>query len=391
MTKFNRRECPVCGVAFPRFLFRQEFESFAEKSLLNGYDIVYCQGCGGIYADHIPRQSYFDEYYDKLSKYERHGGNLSKIDIERFRDIADKLADYAPSSIADIGCATGGLLSELKARGLSNLHGFDQSASCVNLARNRGIPASQLSIMNVESCGQRFDLVTCTSVLEHVREVGSAMQQIKAILNPEGHLYLEVPDVSRYKDVKGAGFALFSTEHINYFSESSMRMLLALHGFTVSWILHIDRQLSEKSIEPTLSVLCRLTDKPEEPKPDFNAIIDVMAYIEKSKWAEKAVCHKTLNSLCADGVQIIVWGAGTHTQRLLATTALKDCNILGIVDSNEHYQGLTLRGIKIQSPETLRRAHWDAFVLISSEIWQDEIEAQIREMDETRRIIKLYC
>lgn len=390
MIKFNRRECPICGVAFPRRLFRQEFEPFAEESLLDGYDIVYCQRCGGICADHIPPQSHFDEYYDKLSKYERHGGNLSKIDIERFRDIADKLADYAPRSIADIGCATGGLLSEFKARGLTNLHGFDQSASCVNLARNRGIPASQRSIMNVGSCGQRFDLVTCTSVLEHVREVDNAMHQLKSIMEPRGHLYLEVPDVERYHETEGAGFALFSTEHINYFSEASMRILLARHGFAVSWILHIDRQLSEKSIEPTLSVLCRLTDKSEEPKPDFNTIIDVMAYIEKSKWAEKAICLKTFNSLRADGAQIIVWGAGTHTQRLLATTALKDCNIVGIVDSNERYQGLTLHGIKIQSPETLRRAHGDAFVLISSEIWQDEIEAQIREIDVSRGIIKLY-
>jgi len=58
-----------------------------------------------------------------------------------------------------------------------------------------------------------------------------------------------------------------------------------------------------------------------------------------------------------------VWGAGTHTLRLLETSMLAQANILAFIDSNVRYHGKRLRGIEILSPEQAFTP--DATVLIS--------------------------
>jgi SAM-dependent methyltransferase len=54
---------------------------------------------------------------------------------------------------------------------------------------------------SVEATGlpeQSFDLVLCTQVLEHVRRPAEALQEIRRLLTPGGHLILAVPHVWPY-------------------------------------------------------------------------------------------------------------------------------------------------------------------------------------------------
>ncbi|MEI7928992.1 MAG: hypothetical protein WCH40_10630, partial [Verrucomicrobiales bacterium] len=54
---FPSRDCPICGGKPSRVLFRQRFGDFGEGSLLTGYDVAVCGGCGFVYADRIPAQA----------------------------------------------------------------------------------------------------------------------------------------------------------------------------------------------------------------------------------------------------------------------------------------------------------------------------------------------
>ena len=85
---------------------------------------------------------------------------------------------------------------------------------------------------------------------------------------------------------------------------------------------------------------------------------------------------------------IMVWGVGTHTQRLLATGALNPSNIVAFVDSNPKYQNQQLHGIPVVRPETLRGRTEP--ILISSYGFQQEIASQIREMNLPNELILLY-
>ena len=53
------------GIGLPTVL-----PGFEQGGPIDGYDLVVCAACGTAFADGIPSQEEFDEYYRELSKYE---------------------------------------------------------------------------------------------------------------------------------------------------------------------------------------------------------------------------------------------------------------------------------------------------------------------------------
>src|SRR5260370_19616403 len=129
------RRCPVCGGRSSELLFQQSFRALDGIGLLDGYDVVVCQSCGMTYADHIPAQAAFDEYYRDLSKYayEHRAGKESPEDEWRLRQVANALRSFIPrrdTRILEIGCANGRLLGMLKQDGYEKVFGLDPSPDC---------------------------------------------------------------------------------------------------------------------------------------------------------------------------------------------------------------------------------------------------------------------
>jgi SAM-dependent methyltransferase len=73
---------------------------------------------------------------------------------------------------------------------------------------------------------------------------------------------------------------------------------------------------------------------------------------------------------------ILVWGGGTLTRRLLATSRLAEANIVGFVDSNPGIQGHRLAGRDVFSPTQI--AGRNEAILISSKAFEHEIIDTIR-------------
>jgi len=80
---------------------------------------------------------------------------------------------------------------------------------------------------------------------------------------------------------------------------------------------------------------------------------------------------------------------GTHTQRLMATSRLAQADIRAFVDSNPRYQGKTISGVPVLAPAALKGRLEP--ILISSRIFQQEIQEQIRnQLGLTNELILLY-
>src|SRR5581483_1610981 len=84
------RPCPICKGTASELLFRSSFQAPETIGLLEGYDLVACRSCGMTFADNIPLQQKFDEYYQHLSKYayEHRGGKESEDDEWRLKHVA---------------------------------------------------------------------------------------------------------------------------------------------------------------------------------------------------------------------------------------------------------------------------------------------------------------
>jgi SAM-dependent methyltransferase len=390
------RVCPVCLSGTKVKIHSQKFDSFSKGSLLEGYDVVLCRGCGGAFADNIPAQQEFDRYYGQMSKYEYDisDGIVNEYDADIFRKSAEFLAPLIERNavIADVGCATGALLNEFKKRGFTNLTGFDPSYSCCQSGRRLyGIDIRQSTINQLRAVTDRFDVVMMTGVLEHLCDVETSIRLLKTLLKPGGNIYLGVPDASSYHRYFGAPFQYFSMEHVNFFAPNSLSNLMLRHGFETVKIQRFERYLGPKSIEPVvLGFFSPISGNRDLPKLDHDMETEegLHQYLLQSREVEDKINTK-IQAIVASRVPLIVWAVGTHTLRLLKTSSLAEANLVAFVDSNRNYQSKTLHGIPIQAPHAIKSLQGE--ILISSQVAETEIKNHlINELKWEGKIHTLY-
>lgn len=101
-----------------------------------------------------------------------------------FHDMAEAVAGVlGPASSLDVGCGVGALVSQLRRRGV-DAHGSDFSDTFLRRAKRRARP--YLTQQDVTALGfpdDRFDVVTCMEVLEHLprRVVDEAIDELKRV------------------------------------------------------------------------------------------------------------------------------------------------------------------------------------------------------------------
>ena len=392
----TNRDCPICGSGEHKLLFSQHFTGISSGSLLDGYDVVACQNCGFCFASSIPEQSMFNQYYRDLSKYEHQGlmNELSEYDISRYSKSAQLLSEFVEDKqarILDVGCSTGGLLNALKQVGYKNLHGLEPSPLCARLARQRyDVEVFTGSLSDLPAPPSSYDLIILGSVIEHIRDLKSALTQLRVLLSPNGLVYIDAPDATRFGETTEAPFQEFSTEHINYFSPITLINLMEEIGF-------VKIHLLQTSVEPNPGkVVCEIKGlfvKRKKagvfsPEQDHETEKAMTKYISDSVLVEEQI-HQVINQIASDGTPILIWGVGSHTQRLLATSQLSHANIQVFIDSNPRYQGKTLLGKPIISPNDVR--NYDNPILIASRGYQKEIDNIIKKVLELpNKVIYLY-
>lgn len=393
------RACPVCDSGQARVLRTQKFVLAAGHPLRDGYEVVACCACGFVYADTSATQRDYDEFYARHSKYDEAaiatGSGAFEADRARMRQVAQDIAPFISrrdASILDVGCATGGLLQQFKSEGFEDVLGLDPSPASAAWAREHfGIEIVTGSLFEAPPIEPR-DVVLCSHVLEHVRDLQGAARQLYAWVKPGGLLYIEVPDAARYADFLAAPFQDFNTEHINHFGLGALRDLLEPRGLSLL-------QHSAKQIEaapgvpyPALWALWRRTDSSvtadsrsseRDAGADAASMSEAMRrYIDASQVQMDAMDARLSAALPA-GTPIVVWGTGELMMKLLNEPALSGADIRCFVDGNALNHGRMLRGVPIASPEQAARivakagAAWP--IVIGSTIHQRAITRRIRD------------
>ena len=392
------RACPICAEATREVLHRQRFAEFSSEGLLAGYDVVACSHCGFCFGDRIPAQDAFDRYYQTMSKYESAPVAAATTDPERHRlvGIAPFIESAAPSDwqILEIGCASGQLLDVLRGRGFSRVRGVDPSPACSRIAREcYGIPVEVGTFSSLQTSESEADLVVLIGVLEHVCDLTLAMLVLRQLVPVGRRVFVTVPDASRYPSGVDAPYQEFSVEHINYFGPASLENLMQLHGFEPVFC-------EPSTVEPSLctstpvihAAFTRCQDLPGPAggrvRPDRDTASSLREYVAKSEREHQTVLP-VLEDLAGSQRPLVVWGAGAHTLRLLATSPLGEANILAIIDSNPRYQGKCIGRVPIISPR--QRPDESATVLISSRAYQEQICRQVSDrLGWKNPIITLY-
>lgn len=393
------RPCQICSNKVGEVLHNQRFSMPEEQQFLpDAYDIVVCLKCGFIYADTQASQEDYDHYYQDFSKYEDKavacGSCTTPWDAKRLKETANDIARFLPEKsdlILDIGCANGGLLAALRNKNYQNLTGLDISSACVSyIKKEYGIQAIEGGLFNLNltdrgSFREKFNCVILSHVLEHMRDLQTTIKRLYLLIKMGGLLYIEVPDTSRYCDYNMVPYYYFDQEHINHFDEHSLDNLLIQNGFKQVFLNKKDVPFSEYKLYPVVSGFYRKVGSDICTKtiiPDFKGRDNVIKYIEKSRQASR---WPELDELAISQEEIVVWGAGSFTFRLIDSTPLGKCNITAFIDKDIKKQGLKLKNATIYPPTILKE--YKGTVIVSSALFSDEIIKELKDMSISNRIV----
>jgi SAM-dependent methyltransferase len=184
--------------------------------------------------------SLYREADDRVYEDEREG----RLRVaERHASLANH---YQPSPgwLLDIGCASGAFLSVMASGGWevegvepSREHFVDASKNLAGRAR------LQQCTLQEAQFSRRFDLVTAWDVLEHVLDPIQFLGLCARLVQPDGYLLLNVPDLdSLQARLLGRRWPLLLAEHLNYFNRASLRFCSDRAGF--AWLASGRRSVS---------------------------------------------------------------------------------------------------------------------------------------------------
>jgi len=130
-------------------------------------------------------------WWDKESEFKP----LHQINPLRLSYIQDR-AELSGRRVLDVGCG-GGILSESMAAAGAHVTGIDMGVAALRVARlhqhesHLTIDYQQITIEALaDSDIDKFDIITCLEMIEHVPDPGSIIQACKKLLKPDGHLFL---------------------------------------------------------------------------------------------------------------------------------------------------------------------------------------------------------
>ena len=134
--------------------------------------------------------------------------------------------------LLDVGCGNGRFLQTARELGW-RVRGIDIDANAVATARARGLEVSVGQLDELVDAGERFDVVTSSHVIEHVYHPGDFLKSCCEVLNKEGRLWLETPNIESFGHERfGPHWRdLDAPRHLVLFNRAALTGLLSDAGF----------------------------------------------------------------------------------------------------------------------------------------------------------------
>lgn len=153
---------------------------------------------------------------DLLAEY------LAPERVAFYEEVAEISADPQPRAVIDVGCGTGNLLRAVVDKTMpERVVGIDYARAGIERAREL-VPSGEFraqSLYDVDPV-ERFDLVLCTEVLEHLRDPEAAVDVLVRLCAGSGRILITVPDG-----------ALDAWEgHCNFWTQRELEELLRRYG-----------------------------------------------------------------------------------------------------------------------------------------------------------------
>lgn len=194
------RLCPVCRSSTVR---RSIF--FGYCYLQRHYDLVRCRTCGFLFVDPLPEEDVLMEAYRSSEFFDEYvspgSGSIGYLNSFHSSNEYDEmtlalLAQYrCGGTLLDVGCAGGRFLARTRGVGYE-VFGLEPNARMAAHARDvLGLKVFEGNLHSARDIfgGSFFDVVHLADVLEHLRDLHGAFDDIRYLVKPGGLLVLQQP------------------------------------------------------------------------------------------------------------------------------------------------------------------------------------------------------
>lgn len=370
------RRCPVCNALECRELRHIEMETPDNVSLPKSYDVVSCCNCGFSYArTRGVSQEDYNEYYSINNDY-----SDEKIKVKVHKELnstrAELVRKYIPldAEILDVGCGNGDFLAELKENGYQNLQGMDPGEDSVQVVKKRGICAEKGNLFDGISENEKYDVVCCTAVLEHIYDLNRCIGKLKSRLKGQGSkIFVDVPGMEGINKYYAMSAEHFNCEHINYFTFQSLDNLFCMNGLKRISKMEDYRIFLKENNVPILSIGAvyelddTLVKRIEKDTESADAILQYFSIMEERMVEKKNSLQKKLMT----ENEIVVWGGGNYALQMLSTMPELREKIRFFIDSNHNKVGRKIAGKEIKGLDKMPKD--GTLIVICSMNYADEM------------------
>ena len=288
----------------------------------------------------VDRELMFDDYVYRsgTSTSLRHYFNY----LAELIDFNTPSKDYPCSrKLLDIGCNDDTFMNIVHGMGWDCV-GVDPAVQFDHPRVNKSDPihvrgywSSQLA----EGFGQ-FDVVTALNVFAHTDDLDDFLEGVGKVLAQDGTLYIQT---SQRDWIQNCEFDTVYHEHQNFFTVSSMGVLLDRHGFIIDNIdypeVHGGSYLFaiRRGIDHTPAYIDAIHSEYD------HGLYDLNTYRRFGKYAQETIedLQNLLDKYSSDGWKIIGYGAAAKGNTLINAS---DAYLEYIIDDNDWKQGLLSPG-----------------------------------------------
>jgi len=236
------RACPVCGATGGHELAAARIDAgaldeyaFASRKFPEymHHRLVECTTCDAVYASPVPDLGGIDAAYDAAAFDSKEEATFAS---RTYAGLVRTLQPHLPraGSALDIGTGEGSFLEELLDLGFDRVRGYEPSAAPLAAASGRVRPLIVHDVFDAHGAAGSgpYDLITCCMTIEHVPDPARLCRDAWDLLAPGGALMIVCHDRrAPLNRVLGARSPIMDIEHLQLFSQGSVRVLLERTGF----------------------------------------------------------------------------------------------------------------------------------------------------------------
>jgi len=196
---------------------------------IKNFNYFLCQNCQTLFLFPLPTEKKISNYYQKNFKYEA-GLSEKKRICQRAQIILKNLIRLYPNgkSLLDVGSGFGYFLEEAKKNNFKIL-GLEPSKELFSINRFiKNIKNITFEDYSKRNNKKKFDFITLIHVIEHLNNPKQTIQSAIKLLNSNGILYIETPNLNSHLFWTEKEDYTFLTppDHLWIFSIKSLKTML---------------------------------------------------------------------------------------------------------------------------------------------------------------------